>query len=276
MTSRTPYRPPPPFDTQYAERPYYGEVAATDAALAPLVDDVQCSARPTLVIVTGDHGEGLGEHGEESHGLFAYEFTLRIPLIVAEVGGEKRTPAGEVSSVAALHIDILPTILDAVGQPVPSGLPGRTLLPRNERDAGAPARWRHCPPTRRSQGRVRGLDASRPARSGQLRGAVQPGSQSGARWSHGCGASVSRSVSADRPAGSPCEPAAGGVAPAAIGAVTRHVPASPPAGRAWWRRADDDLRDRAESGDPVVACCRRRFSARPAGTGGGRHREHAG
>ena len=53
-----PYRPPPPFDAQYAGRPYYGEVAATDAALAPLLDDLRAAARPTLVIVTGDHGEG--------------------------------------------------------------------------------------------------------------------------------------------------------------------------------------------------------------------------
>lgn len=145
-----PYRPPPPFDTQYAGQPYYGEVAATDAALAPLLDDVRSSARPTLVIVTGDHGEGLGDHGEEAHGIFAYESTLRIPLIIAEVGGGtsdsslvsawRRTRAGEVSSVAARHIDILPTILDAVGQRVPSDLHGRTLLPREERDAGSSPR----------------------------------------------------------------------------------------------------------------------------------------
>lgn len=145
-----PYRPPPPFDAKYAGQPYYGEVAATDAALAPLLDDVRNSARPTLVIVTGDHGEGLGDHGEEAHGIFAYESTLRIPLIIAEVGGATsgssilsalgRTRAGEVSSVAARHIDILPTILDAVGQPVPSDLHGRTLLPREARDAGSPPR----------------------------------------------------------------------------------------------------------------------------------------
>ena len=82
-----PYRPPAPFDARYAAQPYYGEVAAVDAALAPLLDDVRNSARPTLVIVTGDHGEGLGDHGEEAHGIFAYESTLRIPLIVAELGG---------------------------------------------------------------------------------------------------------------------------------------------------------------------------------------------
>jgi arylsulfatase A-like enzyme/Tfp pilus assembly protein PilF len=145
-----PYRPPPPFDTRYASQPYYGEVAATDAALAPLLDDVRNSARPTLVIATGDHGEGLGDHGEEAHGIFAYESTLRIPLIVAQLGGAAspaapaspggRAATGEVSPVAARHVDILPTILDAVGQPTPPDLPGRTLLPGKERRAGSPPR----------------------------------------------------------------------------------------------------------------------------------------
>jgi arylsulfatase A-like enzyme/Tfp pilus assembly protein PilF len=146
-----PYRPPTPFDTQYAGRPYDGEVAATDAALAPLLDDVRRSAQPTLVVVTGDHGEALGDHGEETHGVFAYESTLRIPLIVAELGDQRRPQGsggvrlqpdlrGEVSSVTARHIDILPTILDAVGQSVPSGLPGRTLLPAAERRSSSSAR----------------------------------------------------------------------------------------------------------------------------------------
>src|SRR5262245_49981484 len=65
-----PYSPPPPFDGQYAGHPYDGEVAATDAALAPLLDQVRALATPTLVVVTGDHGESLGDHGEETHGLF--------------------------------------------------------------------------------------------------------------------------------------------------------------------------------------------------------------
>lgn len=141
-----PYRPPPPFDAQYAGRPYYGEVAATDAALAPLLDALRAAKRPTLVIVTGDHGEGLGDHGELSHGLFAYESTLRIPLIIAELpGGTQRTQRaqsarGEVSSVPARHVDILPTILDAVGQTPPADLPGRSLLPAAERRASSPPR----------------------------------------------------------------------------------------------------------------------------------------
>jgi arylsulfatase A-like enzyme/Tfp pilus assembly protein PilF len=130
-----PYSPPPPFDAQYASRPYYGEVAAVDSALAPLLDEVRSAGAPTLVVVTGDHGEALGDHGEESHGLFAYESTLRVPLIITELGARSRgrREPGEVSPVAARHVDILPTILDAVGQPVAPDLPGRTLLPSEER-----------------------------------------------------------------------------------------------------------------------------------------------
>lgn len=143
-----PYRPPPPFDSQYAGRPYYGEVAAVDRALAPLLSELEHADRPTFVVMTGDHGEALGEHGEQSHGLFAYESTLHVPLIVAEIGGSSgqvpgtryQVPAGEVSSVGARHIDILPTILDAVGQPVPGDLPGRSLLPPSERRSGAAPR----------------------------------------------------------------------------------------------------------------------------------------
>src|SRR5262249_30751740 len=88
-----PYKPPPPFDQQYT-RPYDGEVAATDAALAPLLDDVRATDGSTLVIVTGDHGEALGDHGEQTHGLFAYESTLRVPLIISEIAGKVRSKAG--------------------------------------------------------------------------------------------------------------------------------------------------------------------------------------
>jgi arylsulfatase A-like enzyme/Tfp pilus assembly protein PilF len=142
-----PYRPPPPFDATYAGRPYYGEVAASDAALAPLLDDLRALSKPTLVIVTGDHGEALGDHGEQSHGLFAYESTLRVPLLMAELSQDSRTPraqrqkfSGEVSSVVARHIDILPTILDAIGQPPLAALPGRSLLAATERRSGQPPR----------------------------------------------------------------------------------------------------------------------------------------
>lgn len=132
------YAPPPPYDREYADSPYHGEVAYTDRALGTLFDAVAASGRPTLVVVTSDHGEALGDHGELTHGLFAYESTLRVPLIVAQLpaaGADGRAPRGEVSNVAARHVDLVPTVLDALGAPVPSDLPGRTLLGAGPDDA---------------------------------------------------------------------------------------------------------------------------------------------
>jgi len=132
-----PYQPPAPFAAQYAGNPYYGEVAAVDAALAPLLEDVRASGRPTLVIVTADHGESLGEHGEATHGLFAYEATLRVPLIFAELG-RANVNGGEVADVAMRHVDIAPTVLDAVGLPAASDLSGISVLSSESRTSSAP------------------------------------------------------------------------------------------------------------------------------------------
>lgn len=122
------YAPPPPFDAQYRGNPYAGEVAYVDHALGPLLDAAGRSARPTLVVVTADHGEGLGEHGEATHGTFAYESTLRVPLIVAQLGPGAATAAGRVIDRPARHIDIVPTIADVTELRIPDDLPGRTLL----------------------------------------------------------------------------------------------------------------------------------------------------
>jgi arylsulfatase A-like enzyme/tetratricopeptide (TPR) repeat protein len=113
----SPYAPPEPFRTQSADRPYDGEVAWTDRALGPLFDRLETLTRPTLVIVTSDHGESLGEHGEDTHGMFAYEATLRVPLIVALVQPGTTPARGRGIDLPARHIDIAPTILDAVGVP---------------------------------------------------------------------------------------------------------------------------------------------------------------
>jgi tetratricopeptide (TPR) repeat protein len=115
-------------------------VAATDAALAPLLADLRAAARPTLVVATADHGEALGDHGEQTHGLFAYESTLRVPLIVTELGAGRAGGAGgpggsggEVSSAPASHVDVLPTLLAAAGLPQPADLPGHSLLTSDDR-----------------------------------------------------------------------------------------------------------------------------------------------
>ena len=134
----SPYAPPPPFNTEYANDPYSGEVAYVDAALGPLLELAHRSTRPTTVIVTGDHGEGLGQHGEATHGVFAYETTLHVPLFLAQIGpGIPSRSRGAVSDVPVRHVDILPTIADLTGIPVARDLPGRTLLSpqQGERDS---------------------------------------------------------------------------------------------------------------------------------------------
>ena len=122
-----PYAPPDPFRSQFRDDPYLGEVAAADAALAPLLDPIVARGRDghTLVVLTADHGESLGEHDETTHGIFAYEATLRVPLIVFE----SRLARPRVVSEPARHIDLLPTILDALSIRQPDGLSGRSLLP---------------------------------------------------------------------------------------------------------------------------------------------------
>ncbi len=120
-----PYQPPAAFAS--GQDPYHGEVAAADNALEPLLRPL-LELGPkgkTLVILTSDHGESLGEHGESTHGVFAYEPTLRVPLVVyAPALFRPRVVAEPVR-----HVDLVPTVLDVLGLPVPAELPGRSLLP---------------------------------------------------------------------------------------------------------------------------------------------------
>ncbi|MBI3493829.1 MAG: tetratricopeptide repeat protein [Acidobacteria bacterium] len=122
-----PYRPPAPFDQQYAGNPYAGEVAYTDRALGPLLDLARSGPRGTLIVVTADHGEALGSHGEQTHGLFAYEPTLHVPFIV-DVTDRAHALGASPSDLPVRHVDILPTVLDALGVAAPNGLPGRSIL----------------------------------------------------------------------------------------------------------------------------------------------------
>ncbi|MEA2599127.1 MAG: choline-sulfatase [Acidobacteriota bacterium] len=123
-----PYEPPEPFASRFKNSPYLGEVAAADSFLTPLLGPIlDGREKPALVVVTADHGESLGEHGEQSHGLFAYESTLKVPLFL---WGRGIAPGRDARP--ARHIDIFPTILQAAGidSPAPRGLrrPGRSLL----------------------------------------------------------------------------------------------------------------------------------------------------
>jgi arylsulfatase A-like enzyme/Tfp pilus assembly protein PilF len=124
-----PYAPPPALAARFAAEPYLGDVAAADAALEPLLRPLLDRAGPedaarTVVALTADHGESLGEHGERTHGIFAYEGTLRVPLILhAPRLLRPRVVEGRVQ-----HVDLMPTLLDALAVPPPPGLPGRSLL----------------------------------------------------------------------------------------------------------------------------------------------------
>ena len=126
----SPYKPPADLAAQYSAQPYYGEVAFVDRALGPLFDRLATLPRPTLVIVTADHGESLGEHGELTHGMFAYEATLHVPLIVARVEpGAPAATRGVVIDTPVRHIDIVPTVLDAIGAAADPTLLGSSLRP---------------------------------------------------------------------------------------------------------------------------------------------------
>jgi arylsulfatase A-like enzyme/tetratricopeptide (TPR) repeat protein len=135
-----PYSPPAKYLARFREQPYYGEIAYVDHALGALFASLAAQSRPTLVIVTADHGESLGEHGEATHGMFAYEATLHIPLIVATVvPGKADSGTGVVIDAPAAHIDIVPTVLEAVGLPVDPALKGTSLRDeiRTDRRANA-------------------------------------------------------------------------------------------------------------------------------------------
>jgi len=121
-----PYVPPEPFASRYAASPYHGEVAYTDSLLAPVLEPLLRAGKEgrTLVVFTSDHGEGLGEHGEKTHGIFAYETTLRVPLILFA----PRLFAPRVAAPRVRHVDILPTVLDALALEVPRDATGRSLL----------------------------------------------------------------------------------------------------------------------------------------------------
>ena len=123
-----PYEPPEPFATEYAGRPYDGEVAWSDALLGRLDAALTAAGlrERTLVVVTSDHGEGLDEHAESVHGFFVYETTLRVPLLLR---GPGITPGTQIP-VVARTVDLLPTVLDLAGLGADTPrVSGRSLAP---------------------------------------------------------------------------------------------------------------------------------------------------
>ncbi|MEM7356108.1 MAG: sulfatase-like hydrolase/transferase [Acidobacteriota bacterium] len=122
-----PQIPPSPFRERYSDALYDGEIAAVDEAIGRLLarleerDDLD----RTLIVLTADHGEGLGEHGEKTHALLLHSSTIRVPLLIRDPRG----PAGERVSAPVATVDILPTVLDRLGIESPPAVQG-DLLPR--------------------------------------------------------------------------------------------------------------------------------------------------
>jgi arylsulfatase A-like enzyme/cytochrome c-type biogenesis protein CcmH/NrfG len=122
----TPYRPPEPFAAKYGAT-YDGEVAAADQVVGELVAELRRLGiyERALIFLVSDHGEGLGEHGEDEHGLLLYRETLQVPLLMKLPGGAF---AGAASAAPAQLVDVVPTVLSALDLPLPEGLPGSSLL----------------------------------------------------------------------------------------------------------------------------------------------------
>jgi arylsulfatase A-like enzyme/Flp pilus assembly protein TadD len=121
-----PYIPPEPFFSQFKNDLYSGEVAYVDKFLGRLLNFLKEENREkrTFIIITGDHGESLGEHGESTHGYFAYNSTLLVPLIISGPG-----ITHSLSYEYVCHIDIFPTVCDLLKKEKPDFLQGLSLYP---------------------------------------------------------------------------------------------------------------------------------------------------
>src|SRR5437588_405842 len=122
-----PYRPPAPYSQEYESHPYDGEIAFADAQVGRLLRFLKEKGlyRNTLIVLSGDHGESLGEHGEKTHGFFIYKATLRVPLILHLPGKASAKTLTHLVSLA----DLMPTVLQILKVDVPSQVQGRNLLP---------------------------------------------------------------------------------------------------------------------------------------------------
>ncbi len=119
-----PYEPEGAYRALFADDPYRGEIAAMDRQIERLID-AATDRGPAVFALVADHGEGLGDHGERTHGFLLYEECLRVPLVVA---GEGCGPPGSIRADLAETVDLLPTLLALAGVRWSAPLPGRNLL----------------------------------------------------------------------------------------------------------------------------------------------------
>jgi arylsulfatase A-like enzyme/cytochrome c-type biogenesis protein CcmH/NrfG len=123
-----PYEPPPPYSEIYKDRLFDGEIAYADSVLGNFIQYLKRHGwyDNSTIIVVGDHGEGLGEHHEETHGIFLYDSTTHVPLIIKL---PRQKNAGKVIEAQVRTLDILPTALDLTGVAAPGTLDGKSLTP---------------------------------------------------------------------------------------------------------------------------------------------------
>jgi arylsulfatase A-like enzyme/Flp pilus assembly protein TadD len=122
-----PYKPPEPYSREYSTHPYDGEIAFADEQVGRLLHFLKDKGvyQNTVIVLSGDHGESLGEHGEKTHGFFIYNATMHVPLIIHLPG---KSVAQAVDDPVSL-VDLMPTVLAALGAEIPSQVQGRNLLP---------------------------------------------------------------------------------------------------------------------------------------------------
>jgi choline-sulfatase len=125
-----PYEPPAPYSQIYKTHLYDGEIAYADSALANFISYLKKNRwyENSLIVVVGDHGEGLGEHHEDTHGIFLYDSTTHVPLILKMPSAAARA-IPQVVEAQVRTTDILPTVLDLTRVPAQPGLDGESLTP---------------------------------------------------------------------------------------------------------------------------------------------------
>jgi arylsulfatase A-like enzyme/Flp pilus assembly protein TadD len=125
-----PYHPPEPYSREYAAQPYNGEIAFADEQVGRLLRFLKEKGiyQNTLIVLCGDHGESLGEHGEKTHGFFIYNATMHVPLIIRLPEGLPENAAARVIADPVSLVDLMPTVLGAVGLEIPSQVQGRSQL----------------------------------------------------------------------------------------------------------------------------------------------------
>ncbi len=134
-----PYDPPQPFRTRYGKNLYGGEVAYADSQVGELLKGLADRGlrEKTLVVLVGDHGESLGEHGEYTHGVFLYDSTLHVPMIMAGPGIQ----ANRVVTEQVRTIDIMPTVSQWLGLSAGEKAQGASLVPVLAKGENVPANY---------------------------------------------------------------------------------------------------------------------------------------